>query len=125
MTALRELDVGQIARFLVVGCLNTAFSYLIYACALYIGLSFVWANLCAVVSGVLVSFRMQRGLVFGEGRSGAFLRYIAFWAVIWVINIFIIWLMKIFVQDSYIAGALALIPVTIISYFVQKIWVFA
>ncbi len=120
----KKIEIRQIIRFLIVGCCNTLFSYLVYAFALYLGMTFVWANFCAVVFGVLVSFRMQKRFVFRVRSANAFLRFVSFWLFIWAINVGLIYLIKLIVIDPYLSGAFALIPITIISFFVQKFWVF-
>ncbi|WP_028605625.1 GtrA family protein [Ottowia thiooxydans] len=125
MINLSQIDIRQILRFLMVGGLNTAFSYFVYSLALYVGLNFIWANLCAVVCGILVSFRTQGKIVFKKTGSYAFIRYIGFWFVIWILNISLIWVIKQYINDPYVAGALALGPIVIASYFIQKYWVFA
>src|SRR5690242_21327465 len=56
-------------RFVLVGVMNTAFSYLVYALALLVGLNYALASLIAVVAGVFFSFRTQGTLVFGNARS--------------------------------------------------------
>ena len=45
--------VIHVMRFVLVGVLNTAFSYLIYALLLFIGLGYQLANLSALVIGIL------------------------------------------------------------------------
>lgn len=121
---MRRLLNLQFVRFVLVGVLNTGFSFAIYAALLYVGLGFVVANLCAMLLGILFSFRTQGQLVFGNRDSRRILRFAACWAGIWVANVLMIaGLVKLGFND-YWAGALALVPVTLISYFVQRLMVF-
>ena len=121
---MRRLLNLQFVRFVLVGIMNTGFSYAVYAALLYLGLGFVVANLGAMLLGVLFSFRTQGRLVFGNRDERRIFRFAGCWAGIWVVNILLIaGFVKLDFND-YAAGALALVPVTLASYFIQKRIVF-
>ena len=122
---MRRLLRIQFVRFLLVGTLNTGFSYGIYALCLWLGLHFVAANLVALLLGVVFSFGTQGRLVFHNADPRRFLQFTLFWAVIWGCNIGLIRLLMEMGLGAYAAGALALVPVTLLSYVGQKLFVFA
>ena len=111
-------------KFVVVGSLNTAFSYCVFASLVYLGFTYVVANLFALLLGVAFSFRTQGAWVFGNRDKRLWLRFAACWAVIFIFNIGCINALMHAGLNVYRAGAAALIPSTIMSYFVQKIFVF-
>lgn len=121
----RSAGSRQFARFILVGVLNTAFSYLVYAALLLAGLNFALANLGAVLLGILFSFRTQGALVFSNSSPRLIFRYAAFWLIIYLCNIGLIKLLLSFGLNAYVAGALALPPIVLLSYVVQKYLVFA
>jgi putative flippase GtrA len=49
LTASAAMNVPQLLRFLVVGVLNTGFSYGVYALGLYVGMRYELANLLSLV----------------------------------------------------------------------------
>jgi putative flippase GtrA len=112
-------------RFLVMGAVNTGFSYGIYAVLVYLGLNYALSNLVSLVLGILFSFRTQSKFVFQHARSYVFLRYIGVWAVIYCINVGTIAMLLRLGLNAYIAGALAIIPTAVSSYFLQKLFVFS
>ena len=120
---LKALNI-QFVRFLLVGALNSSFSYSAYAALLYIGLGFVAANFGALVLGILFSFRTHGRLVFGNRDGRLIFRFAAFWGLIFLLNTLLISVLIRAGLNAYWAGALALIPITVISYFVQKVLVF-
>jgi putative flippase GtrA len=122
---MRNLLELRFLRFLVVGVVNTAFSYGIYAALLYLGLPYVWANLGSLLVGTCFSFVMQGRLVFGNRDNSLFGRYLVFWSCIWVANILLIKAFIHFGLNAYWAGAVATVPVVIASFLVQKFFVFA
>lgn len=112
-------------RFLVLGVVNTGFSYGIYAALVFLGVNYALSNLASLVLGILFSFRTQSKFVFQHARSYVFLRYIGVWAVIYCINVSVIALLMKFGWNAYISGALAIIPTAACSYFLQKLFVFS
>lgn len=112
-------------RFLAIGTVNTGFSYLVYAGLLYVGLNYALSNLGALLLSILFSFRTQSTFVFSRGGSSVFLRYLVVWGAIYCMNVAIIALLLKLGMSSYSAGALAIFPITVISYFLQKQLVFS
>lgn len=115
---------AQAVRFLVVGALNTAFSYCVYAALLMVGFGFVTANFGALVLGIFFSFRTQGALVFGNREWRRLARFVPVWGCIFVFNIGIIALLTRAGLNEYLAGAVALLPVTALSFMLQKFFVF-
>ena len=119
-------SVWQFCKFVVVGSLNTAFSYLMYAAGLALGLHFTVANLIAMIIGILLSFKSQGALVFNNRDSKLIWRFVIAWIGIWLCNIGLIELLTRFTQaNAYVAGALSLAPMIPLSFVVQKFFVFA
>jgi putative flippase GtrA len=111
-------------RFLLIGGINTAFSYTVYATFLLVGLGYALANLLALIAGILFSFKTQGTFVFNNAARGSFLRFVICWLLIYLCNIAFIRQMLILGLDAYSAGALAIPPIVVISYLVQKHFVF-
>lgn len=111
-------------RFVFVGLLNTAFSYLIYASFLFIGFSYQLANFIALAVGILFSFKTQSHLVFNNPDNRLFGRFVLSWAVIYICIIFLIGQIIALGFDAYTAGALALPFSIVLSYLTQKYFVF-
>jgi putative flippase GtrA len=118
------MDLKQVIRFGVVGSVNTGFSFGLYLCLVWLGLHYVAANLLATIAGILFSFRTQGRFVFGDTRWRQLWRFVPVWAGLFGFNTLLI---AVFVRldlNAYQAGALALLPTVILSYFVQKHFVF-
>lgn len=111
-------------RFIVVGILNTSVSYLIYALLLSVGVSYQIANLSALVIGILFSFKTQGHLVFNNRNNRLLGRFILSWVLIYICVILLIGRIIDFGLDAYTAGALALPFSAVLSYVVQKYFVF-
>jgi len=117
--------LGQrFVRFVLVGGLNTGFSYGLYVVLVWVGLHFVVANLLATVAGVFFSFRTQGRFVFRNTDKSLFLRFVPAWFLLWLMNVGLIAGLVRWGLDPYSAGALALVPTVAVSYLVQKHFVF-
>lgn len=124
VSALRPLLQRPFVRFLLVGCLNTGFAYGIYAALLWAGLPYAWANLGSLLLGIVFSFATQGRLVFGNRDNRLLPRFALCWAILYFINIGLIAGLIRLGLDAYTAGALALLPMAVSSFFVQRYVVF-
>lgn len=111
-------------RFLITGGLNTGFSYGVYALLVFMGLNYAVSNLCSLVLGILFSFRTQSALVFKSSGQGLFWRYVGVWTVLYFSNILMIGGLIRMGANAYTAGAMAIVPTALLSFFLQKYFVF-
>lgn len=111
-------------RFMLIGAINTAFSYLVYVFFLFCGLAYAIANLLALMFGVLFSFYTQGTFVFKNSNARLLGRFILFWILIYGINIFFIQQLMQAGLNAYWSGAAALLPVTLMSYCIQRFFIF-
>jgi putative flippase GtrA len=111
-------------RFVLIGAINTAFSYAIYALFLYLGLSYLLSSLLALMTGILFSFKTQGKFVFQNTENHLLGRFIVAWILIYCVNVLMINLLMGLRLNAYISGALAIFPVTALSYFFQRFYVF-
>jgi putative flippase GtrA len=111
-------------RFLLVGGLNTAFAYGIYAALLWVGFAYALANLGSLILGIAFSFITQGRLVFGNRDNRLLPRFAACWLILYFLNVALIGALIRFGMDAYTAGAAALFPMAVGSFFVQRYVVF-
>lgn len=111
-------------RFLITGGINTGFSYGVYALLVFMGLNYAISNLCSLVLGILFSFRTQSALVFNSSGQGLFWRYVGVWTVLYFSNIAMIGGLIRLGANAYTAGAIAIVPTAVLSFFLQKYFVF-
>ena len=114
----------QFARYVLVGIGNTGFSYGVYAAFLFVGLEYRVASLLALLLGIAFSFTTQGAAVFGNVSRVTFAKFLVAWMLIYLFNIAIIALLMRAAMSAYLAGAVATVPVTLVSYFILKFAVF-
>lgn len=115
---------NQGMRFALVGLLNTAFSYSIYAAFLFVGLNYQLSNFLSLIIGILFSFKTQGALVFRNSNNRRLGRFVLSWTLIYLGTIGVISQFIALGFNAYWAGALALPFSVAFSYVTQKYFVF-
>lgn len=108
----------QVLRYLVVGSLNTALSFVVYILAIKLFYApYYLASFISILFGIAVGFKAHGKFVFGN--QGSFWRYVACWASIYAVNTLLIALIRGYTGD--IVGQLLVLPfTTVVSYFLLK-----
>lgn len=119
MTQLRQLGL-----FAVIGFLNTAFAYLVYAASLYFGLPYPVAIVLSMAASILVGFVGQGRLVFRNSDPSRIVRYVVMWGLLLLVHTAIVNRSVAYGLTTYVGGLLAILPVVSLSYFIQKYYVF-
>lgn len=118
---LREI---RLLRYLVVGVINTIFSYVVYALLLKLGLVYYLAVLLSTIIGVAFNFKTTGSLVFRSRSNRLIFRFYAVYSVYYVINVTCLTLLKRIVPDPYLAQLLLLLPLAMVSYLMMRQFVF-
>jgi len=117
-------------RFLLVGVLNTAFSYLLYASLILIGLKYLLAFSISYVAGVLFNFQTIGKLVFKNKNNKLLFRFVGVYVVIYLLNaegLRIADALNINIEyktKMLIASAILVVPMAMVSFVLNKLFVF-
>ncbi|CAM3609943.1 GtrA family protein [Arcobacter aquimarinus] len=114
----------QIINFILVGIINTIFGYSIYALFIFFGFSYIVAVLFATILGILFNFKTISRYVFKSNAKNLIFKFIVVYFVLFITNILLIKFFKLFNIDEYFAGFLAIIPVAILSFLLNKFFVY-
>lgn len=114
---------AEIFRFLVVGVINTAFGYGLYAGLIWLGLDRYVAQAIGYALGTWFNyFTYSRGVFTGAGPAK--LRFALSYAGNYLINLAGLKLASHFMANPYLAGAITTLAVVILNYAVLKRLVF-
>jgi putative flippase GtrA len=116
---------GQFVRFLLVGALNTAFGYAVFALLVLAGLPSMPALVATYVAGVLFNFATTRRLVFRRAAGAAtFARFVAAYVVIYFFNAGLLKALESAGAHPLAGQALCIPVVAVFSFFLFKLHVF-
>jgi putative flippase GtrA len=121
---IRRLWAIQLLRFLVVGGINTLFGYGIFALFILLHMNYVWAALLGQVCGVLFNFKTYGVLVFKNKNNRLILRFFGAYLVTYLLTIGFLKIFNIYGVNNLVAGAILLLPMALISFLLNKRFVF-
>ncbi len=111
-------------KFVLVGILNTAFGYLVFALLLFLGLHYTLAVILSTIAGVLFNFKTTGTLVFKNHNNKLIFKFVAVYAITAVLGIIILRAAELAHINLYFAGLVSTGICAIISFLLNKNWVF-
>ncbi|HEY6837603.1 MAG TPA: GtrA family protein [Geobacteraceae bacterium] len=115
---------SRLPKFLLVGVLNTVFGYSLFAFFIFVGLHYSLAVLLSTVLGILFNFKTIGRLVFRSHNNRLIFRFVATYGLTYLLNVVFLRILDGLRVNMYIAGMLLLIPLALISFVLQKKYVF-
>lgn len=111
-------------KFLFVGLLNTIFGYSIFALFIFLNVHYSIASLLSTVLGVIFNFKTISKLVFKNNNNALIFKFIGVYTVIYIVNISFLRIFKTLSVNMYIAGGILVLPLAILSFILNKKYVF-
>jgi len=113
---MKHLLKNTFVKYLLVGTMNTAFGYAVFAFFIYIDLHYSMAVLLTTVIGVLFNFKSIGRLVFNSRNNALIYRFVGVYFLTYILNVTALGLFRSYGFNMYLAGALLLVPITLISF---------
>lgn len=120
----RLLFDRQFHRFVAVGILNTAVGYGLFALFIFLGLHYVLASTFGTLLGIIFNFHSIGKLVFDRHDYRLILRFFGVYGITYLLGLAFLALFDSFKISMYVAGALLLAPMAIISFLLNRHYVF-
>lgn len=117
-------EARRFVRFLLVGLLNTAVGYSIFAALTLSGLGIVPATVGATVMGALFNFKSIGSLVFGASGAKLLPRFLAVYVLQCAANIGALRLFQAAGVPLLIAEAMILPVLAVAAFLLMRHWVF-
>ncbi len=118
------MEHRRFLRFLLVGAVNTAFGYSVFALLVWCGLPYPAAIGLATVAGVAFNFQSTGRLVFGGAPPSRLARFVGVYLVVYLLNVLAVAGLLRLGLDVYAANAVAVLPLAMIAYILQRTFVF-
>lgn len=109
---------------MLVGTLNTIFGYCIFALFVFLGVHYTLAVLLATFFGVLFNFKTLGRIVFKSSNNRLIIKFFMVYSVLYCINVSLIKELLLLSINTYISGFFATIVCAILSYLLNKNFVF-
>ena len=115
---------NRFIRFLIVGGINTAFGYGIFALLIFLKFHYAVAVLLSTIVGVLFNFKTTGMLVFESKANRLIFKFVGVYAIIYAINTVSLGVFNFFKVNMYLAGAVMILPMAMVAFVLNKSLVF-
>ena len=113
-------------RFILIGIVNTIFSYIFFSFLIYFRIQVEYALIFSTVAGVIFNYFSYKGAIFKKKASAeSFIKHIVVYFVVYFFNIQILLLIsKFFTQNIYLAQLICIPMLVMISWILMNKWVY-
>lgn len=118
------VEQKQFFRFLIIGAVNTLFGYSVFALFVFLGLHYAVASLLATIVGVLFNFMTTGRYVFNNRKNSLIGKFFLIYGIVYGCNVGLLKILDGYSVDMYVAGVLILLPLALLSYVLNKKFVF-
>ena len=115
---------SRFIKFLFIGGINTLFGYTIFAVLFFLRLDYRLALLIATICGVLFNFKTIGILVFKKKSNKLIIRFVMVYLLTYLLNIGALQITNYLGVNLLTSQAFLLLPLALISYFLNKNFVF-
>ena len=121
---IRNLWAIQILRFFAVGGVNLAFGYAAFAIFILFGLPKELAAFFSTICGILFNFKTTGTIVFRNKNNRLIFRFFGVYLFTYLLNIGLLEVFEHFGVGPLVAGAIIILPVSLLGFFMNKRFVF-
>jgi putative flippase GtrA len=114
----------QFHLFVAVGIVNTVVGYGLFALFIFTGMHYTVASFLATVLGILFNFKSTGTIVFKSRDNRLLLRFFGVYGITYLLNIAFLAVFDYFNVSMYVAGALLLAPMAVVSFLMNRKFVF-
>ena len=115
---------ARFVRFLLVGGLNTMFGYSVFSLCIFLGCHYILASFISTVAGMLFNFKTTGLLVFRNTNNSLIFQFAGVYMFVYGVNVLFLKLLDGITVNAYVSGAIAVVPVALLSFFLLKKIVF-
>jgi putative flippase GtrA len=115
---------NRFIRFLLVGLLNTAFGYSVFAFFVLIHTHYAVAALLSTVCGVVFNFKTTGRIVFGNRDNSLLVRFFGVYAITYLLGVSVLRLSRGYQWNLLIVAAVMMPLMAIVSYLLNRFFVF-
>lgn len=114
----------QFLRFLVVGLINTAFGYGVFALLIWLGLFYPLAIGFATLAGIAFNFQTIGRVVFNGAPWSLLCRFVAVYCIVYCVNVGGVAILLSTGLSIYLASAAILPALAVLAFVLNRKFVF-
>ncbi len=114
----------QFLKFLLTGVVNTLFGYGVFALLIFLKVHYALASFAATSLGVAFNFHTIGRFVFGNRDQALIFKFFAVYGVVYLLSVGGLKALSAIGVSYYLGGGLLLLPMAIISFVLNRKFVF-
>jgi putative flippase GtrA len=111
-------------RFIFVGIINTIFGYSVFVLFIFLGLHYSVASAFAIIISIAFNFKTTGTIVFKNNKNLLILKFFMVYVIVYLAYVGSLKVFALYSVSMYIAGAILICPLAILSFVLNKIFVF-
>jgi putative flippase GtrA len=115
---------NQFVRYLIIGVFNIIIGYLFFVLLVYLHIHYMLACTISTIFSIIFNFKTTAIIVFKNNKNHLFFKYLILWAIVYSFNLFGLYVLNHFFDNSYLSGFLLLFPSALIGFTLNKFFVF-
>ncbi len=121
---VRHLWEIPFLRYLVVGGINTIFSYALFTILTLLQLHFVLATLLMYICSIIFNFKTHGVITFRNKSNQLIFRFLCVFIFLYLLNIGLLKIFDLYSINILVAQAILTLPIAFTSYLLMKKFVF-
>jgi len=121
--ARHRVRAAELSRYYKIGIVNTVFGYGLYSLIVFVGVNLFLAQIVSHVTGAIFNYYTFSRHVFHGTKANVF-SYAGSYGVNYLLGLAALAIAHSFVKSPYLSGFMALVAVSVVNYFMLKIFVF-
>ena len=117
--------LSRLLKFYIAGGINTLISYILYASLIYVGFTYWLAVLVCYALGLFINYKTIKSIAFNDSKKQSFVNFCFIFIGTCLLNITTLKLLIDYGVNPYLAAWIVVIPISLLSYFLNKKYVFS
>jgi len=117
-------NVNRLIRFYIAGAINTLLSYCIFATLIYLGVVYWLAVVICYVLGLVINYKTIKTIAFNDSSKQSLRNFFFIFCGTCLLNI---GSLKVLIElgiNAYVSAWIVVIPISLLSYVLNKKYVF-
>ena len=111
-------------RYILVGGLNTAFGYTVFALLVLMGMHYYLGILFATLVGVIFNFVTYGNLVFRKSGWKSIWKFTCIYGILYFVNVTVVYIFLPLLRNIYVANALAVGFIAVLGFYLNRRYVY-
>ena len=124
MLSISSLGQKQVLRFIFIGMINTLFGYMIFSLFIFIHFTSSLAIIGASIIGIIFNFNTLGRYVFHKPNKHLIFKFISAYFILTIFNITLQKSLHLMISSDYLSGFFSIVITAVLSFLINKHFVF-